>query len=54
MHASSALIYNHFLKDFKFDKKYQLIQEGEKIKFVNLKMPNTFNQSVISFPKGNS
>ncbi len=50
MHVKGALIYNHFLKDFKLDKKYQLIQNGEKIKFVNLKMPNTFNQSVISFP----
>jgi hypothetical protein len=50
IHAKGALIYNHFLKDFKLDKKYQLIQNGEKIKFVYLKTPNTFNQSVISFP----
>jgi DNA polymerase elongation subunit (family B) len=49
IHAKGALIYNHYLKQFKLDKKYPLINEGEKIKFVYLKTPNTINQSVISF-----
>ena len=50
IHAKGALIYNYFLKDFKLTKKYPFIQDGEKIKFVYLKTPNTFNQTVISFP----
>ena len=29
---------------------HQLIQEGEKVKFTYLKMPNTFKDSVVSFP----
>lgn len=49
IHSKGALIYNHFLKEHKLDKKYPLINQGEKIKFVYLKLPNTFNQSVISF-----
>jgi DNA polymerase elongation subunit (family B) len=49
IHSKGALIFNHFLKDMKLDKKYQLIQQGEKIKYIYLKTPNTFNQSVISF-----
>lgn len=49
IHAKGALIYNHFLKQYKLDKKYPLINEGEKIKFAYLKLPNPLNQSVISF-----
>ena len=49
IHSKGALIFNHFLKQFKLDKQYQLIQQGEKIKYIYLKLPNTFNQSVISF-----
>lgn len=49
IHSKGALIFNHFLKEFKLDKKYSLIQQGEKIKYIYLKLPNTFNQSVISF-----
>ena len=49
IHSKGALIFNHFLKEYKLDKTYQLIQQGEKIKYIYLKLPNTFNQSVISF-----
>jgi hypothetical protein len=31
-------------------KKHPLIQEGEKLKFTYLKMPNHFQEPVISFP----
>jgi DNA polymerase elongation subunit (family B) len=49
IHSKGALIFNHFLKEFKLDKQYPLIQQGEKIKYIYLKLPNSFNQSVISF-----
>jgi hypothetical protein len=34
----------------KLDKKYALIQEGEKIKFTYLKQPNPMKDTVISYP----
>jgi DNA polymerase elongation subunit (family B) len=50
IHVKGALLYNHFLKEKKLDKKYPYIQEGEKLKFAYLKMPNPFKDTVISYP----
>jgi DNA polymerase elongation subunit (family B) len=50
IHVKGAILYNHNLKQLNLTKKYPLIQEGEKIKFTYLKMPNTFKDSVVSFP----
>lgn len=50
IHVRASLIYNHHLKRLKLDKKYQLINNGDKIKFVYLKMPNPFFEDVIGYP----
>jgi len=50
IHVKGAIIYNHNLKKMNLTKKYPLIQEGEKVKFTYLKMPNPFKDTVISFP----
>jgi DNA polymerase elongation subunit (family B) len=50
MHVKGAILYNHYLKEKKLTKKYPLIQEGEKLKYSYLKMPNPFKDTVISFP----
>jgi hypothetical protein len=49
IHVKGTIIYNHFLKEKKLTKKYPLIQEGEKVKFTYLKVPNPFRDTVISF-----
>ena len=50
IHVKGAIHYNHNLKAMKLTKKYPLIQEGEKVKFTYLKMPNPFKDTVISYP----
>ena len=50
IHVKGAILYNHKLKQMNLTKKYPLVQEGEKVKFTYLKMPNTFKDSVVSFP----
>ena len=49
IHVKGALIYNHQLKQFKLHRKYPLIQEGDKIKFLKLKEANPFKFDVISY-----
>lgn len=52
IHVKGALIYNHMLQELNLTKRYQLIQEGEKIKFVYLKQPNTFKNNTLAFLSG--
>jgi DNA polymerase elongation subunit (family B) len=50
IHVKGSLIFNHLLKDKGLAKKYQPIIEGDKIKFIPLKVPNPIHQAVIAFP----
>jgi hypothetical protein len=50
IHVKGAILYNHFVKKMNLTNTHPLIQEGEKLKFTYLKMPNHFKDSVISFP----
>jgi DNA polymerase elongation subunit (family B) len=49
IHVRGALLFNHHIKENKLTKKYSLINNGEKIKFLYLKKPNTIHENVISF-----
>ena len=51
IHVRGSLLYNHYIKKLGLEKKYQLIKEGEKIKFVYVKKPNPFQEDVIAFPQ---
>jgi hypothetical protein len=43
------LIHNNRLRADGLTKKYELIREGEKIKFIFLREPNTFQSNILSF-----
>jgi DNA polymerase elongation subunit (family B) len=51
IHVRGALLYNHLVKVNKLDKQIPLIQEGDKIKFLFLKEPNTIKSNIIAFPQ---
>ena len=49
IHVRGSLLFNNELKKQKLTSKYETIQEGDKIKFLYLKEPNTVGENVISF-----
>jgi len=49
IHCKGAILYNHLVKKNKLGNKYPYIQEGDKIKFINMKQPNLYQCSAISF-----
>ena len=49
IHVRGSLIYNDLIKRKGLQKKYELIKEGEKIKFIYLKEPNTVQSNIIAF-----
>ena len=52
IHVRGALIYNHLIASKGLEKKYQPIQEGDKIKFLYLRQPNPLGTHVITFNNG--
>ena len=50
IHVRGSLLYNNQLKSKALDKQYQLINSGDKIKFVYLLIPNSIQENVIAFP----
>jgi DNA polymerase elongation subunit (family B) len=49
MNSRAALLYNWHIKHSGLEKKYDLIAEGENIKYVYLRTPNAINENIIGF-----
>lgn len=47
LHVRGALMYNHLLIEHKIDR-FQPVQEGDKVKYVYLKLPNPSRENVIA------
>lgn len=50
IHVRAALLYNHLVNKHGLQSTYHLLKEGEKLKYVYLKMPNTLKENVIAWP----
>ena len=49
MHVKGAILYNHLIRKNKLSGKFPFIQEGDKVRFVNMKQPNIYQSSAFSF-----
>ena len=49
MHVRASLLFNYHIHQLSLQKKYQLIRDGDKIKFLYLKMPNGIGENIIAF-----
>jgi DNA polymerase elongation subunit (family B) len=48
IHVRGALVYNKLLTDRGLENRYEIVKEGEKIKFCYLKTPNPLRENVVS------
>lgn len=49
IHVRGSILYNRLLEENKLTKKYQPIREGEKIRFIYMKEPNTIRSNILAF-----
>lgn len=50
IHVRASILYNYHIKKYDLTQKYEMIQDGEKIKFIYLKKPNNLrSENVMGF-----
>lgn len=50
IHIRAALLYNKMIRDKKLENRYEMIKDGDKIKFCYMKMPNPLRENVFACP----
>ena len=50
IHVRGSLVYNNFVRKKKLTNQYELIRNGDKIKFAYLRLPNQVRENVVAFP----
>lgn len=49
IHVRAAIMHNHMIDELGLNAKYPYIKNGDKMKFVYLKIPNTIREDVVGF-----
>jgi DNA polymerase elongation subunit (family B) len=49
IHIRGCIMFNHLLRQNKLTNKYNIIQDGEKIRFIFLRVPNPTGGNIMSF-----
>ena len=50
MHVRGCLLYNDLIRKASLENKYQMVKDGDKIKFISLLKRNPIRENIISFP----
>ena len=50
INVRAALLYNNMLKEKKLDQRFPMVQDGDKIKFCYMKLPNPTRENVFGCP----
>lgn len=50
INAKGSILYNHLLKKYELTDNYELVSDGDKIKYCYLKLPNPHRINVIACP----
>jgi DNA polymerase elongation subunit (family B) len=50
IHVRGALLFNKQVKKHGLERRYELVKNGDKIKFCYLKRPNPSGENVVAFP----
>jgi DNA polymerase elongation subunit (family B) len=49
INSRAAILYNHYIKKHRLENEYELINNGDKIKFLYLKLPNPIRENIFGF-----
>lgn len=50
IHVRGSLVFNKALRESGLDNRYRMISNGDKVRYVYLKLPNPVKENIIAFP----